>query len=89
MGAAGSVHWRSLGPTQVDDVEGVSAHEPSPRYIAIMIEALTRLRKLPVAMAAFKRTLKMELFFLAETAIEETTAAYVAISRIRPPGTLC
>ena len=41
------------------------------------------------AMAAFKRTLKMELFFLAETAIEETTAAYVAISRIRPPGTLC
>ena len=36
-----------------------------------MVEALARLRKLPVAMAAFKRTLKVELFFLAEGAIDE------------------
>jgi hypothetical protein len=39
-----------------------------------MIEALSRLRKLPVAMAAFKRTLKVELFYVAEAAIEHVSA---------------
>ena len=74
---------------KVEDEETRPAHEPASRYIAIMIEALARLRKLPVAMAAFKRTLKVELFFLAEAAIEEASAKCVTGPSWPPPAPTC
>jgi hypothetical protein len=65
------VSWAS---GQAEDDEAHPPTRPSPRYLALMIEALSRLRKLPVAMAAFKRTLKVELFYVAEAAIEHVSA---------------
>jgi len=49
-----------------------------------MVDALARLRKLPVAVAAFKRTLKLELFYLAQVAMEEATHRCEAQARARP-----
>ena len=74
--------WYTASVEQVDDTEAVDPQAAPLRFIAIMVDALARLRKLPVAVAAFKRTLKVELFYLAQVAMEEACNRYDALARL-------